>query len=166
MGLRDFTLYDFDTVEAHNLASQAYSVRDVGKLKITAIAKDMRALNPDVVITKRKKAFRAGCEHGDIVVCAVDSLAERRIIKEALRGDPFVVDGRMGGGQVEVWAQKASAWGIPEAAGDDPCAARYISYTSYIIAGMIANTVKRYLQGESVWGMVLLHTNTMEILQS
>ena len=79
----------------------------------------------------------------------------------------MVVDGRMGGGQIEVHAQRASEWGatLVDEADSDPCGARYISYTSYIIAGLIANNVKRFLQGETYPYRILMHCDTLEILR-
>lgn len=167
MGISNFILHDFDKVEAHNLASQAYGIKDVGRFKVSRMKKAIKALNPDATVKIFRKPYIRGL-HSDLVVCAVDSLIARRAIAWALRSDTFVIDGRMGGGQVEVWAQSAKDWvdTIPESADDDPCSARYISYTSYMIAGMIANTVKRHLNGELVPSMVLLHANTMEVLKS
>ena len=163
MGLRRFTLYDFDTVEEHNLASQAYSAADVGQLKVEAIKNHMLALNPEARVTWHNEPYK-GQVADDVVISAVDSLDARRTIAEGLRDSgAFVVDGRMGGGQIEVHSQPASEWAatIPDEASSDPCGARYISYTSYIIAGLIANNVKRHLSGESVAKRILMHADTL-----
>ena len=32
-----FTMYDHDTIEAHNLATQAYTRRDIGRYKVDAL---------------------------------------------------------------------------------------------------------------------------------
>ena len=163
MGLRHFALYDFDTVEAHNLASQAYSVRDVGKLKVDAISTQMRALNPAIEIEKRAERY-GGIGGTSILISAVDNLEARREMAAHSGAGTFVIDGRMGGGQIEVHSQYAPDWAatIPAAADDDPCGARFISYTSYLIAGLIANNVKRHLRGERVAKRILLHADTLQ----
>jgi ketopantoate reductase len=164
MGLCRFKLYDFDTIEAHNLSSQAYSMRDVGKGKVETIALAMRALNPSVQLELHNEPCTGAGANCDILISAVDNLDARRAMAAGISQDTFVVDGRMGGGQIEVHSQPASAWGstIPSSADDDPCGARFISYTSYIIAGLIANNVKRHLRGERVAKRILLHVDTLQ----
>lgn len=165
MGLRKFELYDFDDVEAHNLSSQAYTTDDVGRSKTSAIADHMRALNPHADISIHYERYE-GNECGDILVSAVDNLEARRTMAANLRPGVTVIDGRMGGGQIEVHTQSSEAWAatIPEAASDDPCGARFISYTSCIIAGLIANNVKRSLKGEAVKSTVLMHADTLQFI--
>lgn len=50
MGLTKFTLYDFDIVEAHNIANQMFRAIDVGKRKTEALMEIMRDINPDVSV--------------------------------------------------------------------------------------------------------------------
>jgi molybdopterin-synthase adenylyltransferase len=52
MGFGHMTLADGDTVEIHNLNRQAFSVSDVGKKKVAALSKRLRAINPGIVITE------------------------------------------------------------------------------------------------------------------
>jgi cell division GTPase FtsZ len=170
MGVKRFTLVDFDTVEGHNLSSQAYSWRDKDKYKVDCLEQHILAISPNTQVKKVYKAYQnAGLSlANEVVISAVDSMQTRREICEMLPLDMFVIDGRMGGGQIEVHAQKVSEWGETlKVEGDaDPCGARYISYTSYIIAGLIANTLKRYLQGERYASRTLMHTNTLEIIKT
>lgn len=174
MGIQSFTLVDFDTVELHNLSSQAYSFDDNTMMKAKALAGHIWEINADAKIDIVCDAFqKAGVKvNGDtIIVSAVDSMATRLEIctlleKEGLNN--LVLDGRMGGGQIEVHTQKASEWRatLHEVADSDPCGARYISYTSYMIAGLIANNLKRYLQGERYASRILMHTATLEIIKT
>ncbi len=166
MGLSHFTLYDFDTVEEHNLSSQAYLQTDVGRSKVAAITDQIRALNPTATVVGHIAPFTGIEQVGDILVSAVDSLAVRRMIAEGVPAGTYVIDGRMGGGQIEVHSQPIDQWlaTIPAEADTDACGARYISYTSYIIAGLIANQVKRKLQGEKLATRILMHVDTTELL--
>lgn len=166
MGIKRFSLFDFDSIEEHNLSSQAYALEEVGQKKVDAIAIAMRRLNPAVEIETHDAPFTGKEMKGTILISAVDSMEARRTIAAGLP-DVYVVDGRMGGGQIEVWSQKAAEWPRTlEKDGDtDPCGARFISYTSYIIAGLIANNVKRHLLKQRVTSRILLHTDTLEILR-
>lgn len=167
MGIKKFLIYDHDTIEPHNLASQGYSVSEVGRRKAETTRKAILRLNPDAEVVVVPRAYQPGDRTSDLVISAVDSIEMRRRIAEGLRPEVYVVDGRMGGGQIEVWCQLASAWmdTLMVEPSDDECAARYISYTSYIIAGIIANSVKRHLVGQEVPAMVMLHADTMQVVK-
>ena len=170
MGIKNFTLYDFDNVEEHNLASQAYEFPQLGLQKVNALSGLMYRINKEVGAVEHKNdAFRGSEPVKDILIIAVDSMVERKKIYEQLMAtsqNPFVIDGRMGGGQIEVHAQYANDWGatFSDNPDSDPCSARYISYTSYIIAGAIANTLKRYLQGERMTKRLLMHVDTWDVI--
>jgi hypothetical protein len=167
MGLTNFVIVDFDTVEEHNLSSQAYNVSDVGVLKTDALMGHMLALNPDVHVKAISEPFTGKEQQGSILISAVDSMVARRKICEGLPADTFVFDGRMGGGQIEVHSQTQAEWGATlEIDGDeDPCGARFISYTSYIVAGLIANNVKRYLLKQKYAKRILFHADTLDLIK-
>jgi len=169
MGIKNFTLYDFDDVEAHNLASQAYTVADLETPKTTATEAEIKRLQPDANVKIETVAFTGKENVPDILVIAVDSMVARQEIQEMLvvsGQNPFVIDGRMGGGQVEVRAMSCTEWGDTFSANPDTdeCSARYISYTSYVIAGMMTNTLKRVLQGERYTTRIIMHVDTYDII--
>lgn len=169
MGLSKFILYDHDTIEAHNLSSQHYDLRHIGKLKVEALAEQMHALNPDAMIETMPIAYSGEKLAAEVLISAVDSLDIRRAIETGMKGNdyaPYVIDGRAGGGQVEVYSQEAAAWGatIPEAGDDDACGARFIAYASAIVGAMICNQVKRHLLKQSVKPRILFHCDTYQIL--
>jgi sulfur carrier protein ThiS adenylyltransferase len=167
MGIKHFTLYDDDIVEIHNLSSQAYRVADIGKKKVEALRELMLEVNTEADIVIHDTLYTGREDTDGILIIAVDSMDTRAHICENVKTkDVYVIDGRMGGGQIEIHAQPAKVWRktIVAEADTDPCSARYISYTSYIIAGAIANTVKRYILGERDIKRLLLHTNTYELI--
>ncbi len=166
MGITNFTLYDFDHIEEHNLSSQAYPIYDVGRSKTVSSHEQMASFNPLVKVRTRTNKFTGTGQEGQILISAVDSMEARREICKNLPPDTFVIDGRMGGGQIEVHSQIGSEWGktLEKDGDDDPCGARYISYTSYIIAGLIANNVKRYLMKQRMAKTILLHVDTLELI--
>ena len=50
MGFNDVILWDFDTVDAHNITNQMFKQEDIDKAKVTACAEMMNAINPDMNI--------------------------------------------------------------------------------------------------------------------
>ena len=176
MGIKNFTLYDFDEIEEHNLASQAFEFPQVGLQKINAMSALLHKVNANVDVTifdvdkqEALGAFRGTEKVEDILVIAVDSMAERKQICEKLLEsgqNPFVIDGRMGGGQIEVHAQRAKEWSktFSDNPDTDACSARYISYTSYFIAGAVANTLKRHLLNERMTSRLIMHVDTYDLI--
>jgi len=154
-------LYDDDRVEAHNLATQAYTRRDLGRHKVDAVARmcDDIGAEPDSVRVVPEKFTAELAEQYAIIVSCVDSLDARREIAHMLAGIPAnIIDGRVGGEQVEVYRYpNAEEWlsGLPDQADTDPCGARFTAYTANICAGLLANNVKRELLGQSVQPRIL-----------
>lgn len=169
LGLRNFILIDHDHVEAHNLSSQSYTVKDNGKSKAESLAKQLMAINPLCKLDVRIAEYAGEVLDASILISAVDSMAIRKSICDAMATNgyaPFVIDGRAGGAQIEVHSQPASEWGstLVEDADTDPCGARFVCYASTIIGGFIANQVKRHLKGDTVKSRVLFHADTYQIL--
>lgn len=166
MGIARITVYDNDTVEEHNTASQAYTMDDCGTKKVDAIQTHILAHNPACIVEMVDAKFTGKENVSGIVIIAVDSLDTRKQIATEMLGnnDVFIIDGRMGGGQIEVHTGTASQWykKLPVTADSDPCSARYISYTSYIIAGIITNTVKRHIMEERDITRYIMHTMTYD----
>ncbi len=169
MGVAKFSLVDFDTVEDHNLSSQAYTIAQIGENKTSALVTLIGQVS-DAEVTVYTEAYKSHIPVSDYTIIAVDSMDTRHdIARDLLLYYPstHVIDGRMGGGQIEVHQGTPTQWAdtLTETADMDECSARYISYTSYIIAGAIANTLKRLLKGEEVATSMYLHTNTMDVLK-
>jgi len=47
-GITEFTLYDFDYVEPHNIANQMFTEMDIGKKKVEAVRDILCDINPDI----------------------------------------------------------------------------------------------------------------------
>lgn len=167
LGIKNITIYDDDIVEAHNLSSQAYHVSDIGDKKVLCLERQLKALNPDVNV-EIKDTFYVDDVVPDILISAVDSMITRKNIAKAIlehNTNTFIIDGRMGGGQIEVHSQHISKWldTMSDNPDTDPCSARFISYTSYIIAGYITNNLKRHLENQNVPSRILFHCDTYQL---
>lgn len=91
MGLTKITLYDFDTVEAHNIANQIYTENDINRQKVDALADRMLAINPDMVadLKKQPTGYQNQRLSGYVFLC-VDNIDLRRSIVEKYQHDPFI----------------------------------------------------------------------------
>ena len=79
MGVAKITLWDFDTVDEHNIPNQLYSTGDIGLAKVDALAIQLQAINPQVSITKRHRWEPGIALNGYIFMC-VDSINVRQQI--------------------------------------------------------------------------------------
>ena len=90
-GLTKISLYDFDKVEAHNIANQIFTQEDLGKTKVRAVADYLYKINPD--ISKNIKLFEEGYTgqklSGYVFLC-VDNIDLRREIAMNNKGNTFI----------------------------------------------------------------------------
>ena len=161
-----FTMYDPDTIEEHNLATQAYTRRDIGRYKVEAIAKQCEDIGAEAGMCEAVPAeYGLEAENFNLVVSCVDSIeARREIARELVEADytlgasRSVIDGRVGAEQVEVYRYyDAQDWlgALPAQADTDPCGARFTAYTANVCAGLMANNIKRELLGQPVMKRIL-----------
>ena len=90
-GLTRFTLWDFDTVEQHNIVNQMFRQQDVGRLKAEALKDILTDINPDIAqhIELKSKGWHGKLMSGYIFLC-VDSVELRREIVEKHMDSPYV----------------------------------------------------------------------------
>ena len=79
LGITNITVYDFDTVEEHNVPNQAYGVKHVGESKVDAL-KNIVGWDTGTVIKSKNRYF--GQRLNGYVFLMVDSMAERKRIYE------------------------------------------------------------------------------------
>lgn len=82
-GVTKMTLWDFDKVEAHNLANQMFRQKDVGRPKIEALADMLAEINPDITgdLKFKPDGWDGQMLSGYVFLC-VDSIEIRRAIVE------------------------------------------------------------------------------------
>lgn len=172
LGLKSITLYDPDIVESHNLASQYFSLDDIGKFKVEALANQLKNLSDIVKIFPHKEKFIGPELIDDILIIAVDTMEERRTIckniKEGEKIEPvFIVDARLGGPQLEIYTCRGlNEWEstFVDNPSVDSCGARYICYISMIVGALIANQIKRILKKEHFKQSILFHLDTLQLI--
>lgn len=80
-GLTEFSLYDFDHVEEHNLVNQMFVLKDVGELKVHAVCNHLVEINPEIKQTvKMYPDGYVGQKLSGYVFLCVDNIDLRRKI--------------------------------------------------------------------------------------
>lgn len=90
-GVGNFSLFDFDRVELHNLARHTCTIKDLGRLKTDAIYDAIVGKNPYAQVEKYPidinddlQLLNDKISKADIVICATDNNTSRFNISEAL----------------------------------------------------------------------------------
>lgn len=90
-GVKNMVLWDFDTVEAHNIVNQMFRQQDVGKPKVEALKDILCDINPEITDTIELKpdGWQGKLMSGYIFLC-VDNIELRRQIVEKHMDSPYV----------------------------------------------------------------------------
>jgi len=86
-GLTKISLYDFDTVEPHNIVNQMFVHRQIGMPKVEAVREILLDINPEMNVKMYTKGWNGEPLDG-YVFLAVDNIELRaKIVKENLYND-------------------------------------------------------------------------------
>lgn len=90
-GITKMTLWDFDTVEAHNIVNQMFRQQDIGKPKVEALKDILMDINPEIKdgVELKPKGWEGKLMSGYIFLC-VDNIELRRTIVEKHMDSPYV----------------------------------------------------------------------------
>lgn len=90
-GLTKITLYDFDTVESHNIANQMFRATDIGKKKTEALAEYLLQINPEMETDLKiePEGYKGQRLSGYVFLC-VDNIDLRREIATANKTNPYI----------------------------------------------------------------------------
>lgn len=90
-GVTNFTLWDFDIVEPHNLANQMFRQKDIHKPKVEALLDIICEINPDIAdCAKLKPEGWKGQQLSGYVFLCVDNIDLRREIVEKHFDNPYI----------------------------------------------------------------------------
>lgn len=178
MGVERLTVWDADKVEQHNLPSQFYRVSELEQLKVDALARTVRDYTGMELVPVRELFTKdKRSELSDVVVSGVDSMASRREVWAAVRYNPRItlyVDARMGAEVARVLTvnpcdpddvkQYEETLYDDKDAAKEKCTAKAIIYNTLSIAGLVANQVKKHVNGEDVVGDITFDLKTLTLL--
>lgn len=155
MGFHNIEVWDGDTVDEVNTASQLYGPSHIGKTKVGALAEIID------VLTHTKIEFRNRWYAGEnltpkgIVLSCADSMMVRKLLFERNVYHDALIDSRMGAEFAALYSidpkdaaqrdEYAKTLYTDEQAVQAPCTAKATAYTSGLLAGMVVKNVKDVL---------------------
>lgn len=97
IGVENIQIFDPDTVEEHNVASQGFREFDVGSTKVAAVSAACDGINSKCnMITNMRRFPVNAAKLGDVVFMCVDSIKTREFIFEGIKDRAaLIVDTRM-----------------------------------------------------------------------
>jgi molybdopterin/thiamine biosynthesis adenylyltransferase len=180
LGLKHFELWDFDTVEEHNLPNQFFFEDQIGMPKVDATALMMRKINSNVAIVTHNEKFEKHKKlSGGIVIASVDSMSARKEIFEYCKKHTdsitLYIDTRMGGleGQIyfidmenkeEIENYERGLF-TDEQAVRQRCTERAIIYTVLGMSSFLCcNLVKAILQPEQMRNYIVCDFKEIQVI--
>ncbi len=173
LGVTRMQLIDHDTVEHTNRTTQGYLIGDVGEAKVTATARAIAAIDPEISVEAIAECYRPKLVTAPVVFCCVDSIATRAAIwrREQVRSE-FWCDGRMRGEVLRVLTatdergrkQYGQSLFAAHEAQRGSCGTAGTLYTASIAAGLMVAGFVRWLRGQGVEGDVSLNLLAGELV--
>lgn len=104
MGFSNLHVYDFDTIEEHNIPNQLFKEGQIGELKVKALDTIyMEFFNEESekerVTTYAKKLDSDNCQLGGVTLCCVDTMSGRKELFESMfkyGNSRLWIEGRIG----------------------------------------------------------------------
>jgi molybdopterin/thiamine biosynthesis adenylyltransferase len=162
----DVMVYDDDTVDEINIATQFYRTEDIGRKKANTIAELSNQFSDTAQFIPVPERYPSSRQNPAwMVISAVDSIESRKAIWQDLRlmADwKWYLDARMGAEKFELycvsrediqWYSSLLSRQHDELIPDEPCTAKATFYTAAFAAGHIGKTIRKILTGEKppVW---------------
>lgn len=169
MGLKEFTLVDFDTVEEHNLPNQFFTRGNINQNKAFVTANNMHSFNTDCWPARIDKPFNSKMRHGShIVISCVDNMKTRKqIFNNAKRNNvQLFIDARMAGLQGQIYTVDMSKKSqiktyekslfTDDEAQQVRCTDRSIIFTVLGVASFICNQIVKAFNEEELSNYIVL----------
>jgi molybdopterin/thiamine biosynthesis adenylyltransferase len=148
MGCQNIFVYDDDIVEDHNIASQFFKESDIGQLKRDALKASILEQTGIEIVGQENKNEEV-IDRG-LVIFAIDSMRERIRLAQIFQDkDIYIIDGRMGGLQMEIYSYPIKEYMKtlvnPDEADHDACTAKAICFNCAIIGGFMSNYIRDFV---------------------
>jgi molybdopterin-synthase adenylyltransferase len=178
MGFDNLIVYDFDTIEEHNLPNQFYRHKDVGRPKVEALCDIVEEFTGVTIqyFDGKWVASDLNLYRPIVLISAVDNMMTRKEMWDgwtAMKDGCWFVDGRMGADQAEVYVipsgdlkafrlYNTHLWLDADTA-PLPCTSKATMYNVLTIASLIANNVRLALMGEPVRPAVIIDNKNVSM---
>jgi len=180
IGFRDFTLYDDDRVEPHNIPIQFFRKEDIGKLKAEAAAQILKEFSPrECKVEIWRERFSGQRNLEGIVISGVDSMISRATIWKSVKSNflvPLYIDGRTGGELFQIFSirpwrfeerESYEKYLFPDSEGANlPCTGQGIYYLGLGIASFIASQVKKYIMEDKFSRYISYNFKTEKLIKN
>ena len=173
LGADKFYLYDFDKVEIQNVGVSQYIEEDIGKLKVVALIKHMKSINPHIYVEGIANKFSQymGSKEG-ILILGLDSMQARKDVVKMLVECPYkpktVIDGRMGADHYQQYiynnitmSKYDKNWYSDDDSDPEPCTRKATSYCSNMSGSFISNSVKNIVMKQPYFKEVTFNFSTL-----
>lgn len=154
MGFANLTVMDFDEVDVVNLSSQLFRHKDIGKQKVHALAEIIKDFT-DIDINAVNDKYTGAMLNTDILICAVDSMAVRKLLWDSNKDTnlvKMVIDPRMGAETALLYVMKPGdekdhtsyekSLYTDENAVSEPCTRKSTQYCALALSGLVCAQVK------------------------
>lgn len=167
LGIANIHVRDFDVIEGHNIANQAYGQGHVGQLKVAALRQIIKE-QTGTDVTAHPERVDGTQKLGDVVFLLTDTMSSRgEIFKAGLRYKrhvKLVIETRVGKNSGRIYAfnpnvpAQVRGW---EATlyGDD------IAETSACGTTITVGSTAKVIAGLAVWQMIRWHQGQLELEQ-
>lgn len=166
-GFKNIAFFDHDEVDIVNMSSQFFGIDDIGKPKAEALADRVEEMTGTITMGIPEKW--EGMKMKGIVVMAVDSMAVRKQIFEAHKGNvptTWLIDARMGAEVALLYTinpnsakeceEYAQTLYTDAEAVQERCTAKSTTYCAAVLSGLVVKTVRDVLvKGKYLWNLSL-----------
>ncbi len=170
LGIINFTLIDFDTVGADNLANQAFRVGDISESKVSAtaciiqdnspIAEELHIIQIDNKIDDIKTPVLSDVINTtDVYFLMTDNVQSREALYDQIPKDKIVIDARTGSESFTLFTLKKNgktdeqykdiAYCFQDGEAEEgDCSVQSVGYSCAAVASMAVNGMIRHLREE------------------
>ena len=156
-------VYDFDTLEEHNIGGQLYLGNHVGETKMEALSATIAALSDESISTYPEKYTKDNGLTSNVMFACFDNMESRKVMFEKwcrenlssvdTPANPIFFDGRLNMETAEIFCvtDKKSAdkwlseWFSDEKVEDAPCTFKATSHCAAILAGMMVSCLNNFI---------------------
>ena len=153
MGCPNISIYDNDTVEEHNIASQFFKQNQLGRQKTDSLLSNIKE-QTGIILNAKINIDEEQITEG-LIIIAIDSIEERiRLANIYKDRNIYIIDGGMGGLQLEIYCCPSTTYVATLINSDyisrEPCTGRAICFNCAVIAGLISNFVRQFSKKELI----------------
>lgn len=148
-------IYDFDSIEEHNLGGQLFKNNQIGKLKVEAVINNVNEYCDDAFIHMYDRRYEENSIYGNIMIAGFDNMLARKIMYnnwKTLENRELFIDPRLSAETYQVYfVQKGqeeryeATLFSDEDVSDEICTLKATSHFAAMVAGKIVQGLNAYL---------------------